>query len=142
MNFMKNFVLFILFISFFSCQKSSTNDSLPNLPVNETIFLNNPEFINLQTVGGWAYANGGIKGLIIYHENGSLYKAYDRACPHISPNNCSTMIVENSIKMICPCDDASFNILNGAPLTSGISFSAREYKVTLVSNSVLKITNF
>jgi len=97
MNFMKKIALFILFISFFSCQKSSTN--------------------------------------------GSLYKAYDRACPHISPNNCSTMTVENSIKMICPCDGSAFNILNGAPLTSGISFSAREYKVTMVSNTVLKITN-
>jgi len=52
------------------------------------------------------------------------------------------MIVQSSIKMVCPCDDAEFNILNGAPLTTGISFGAREYRATLVSANTLTITNF
>jgi len=44
--------------------------------------------------------------------------------------------------MKCPCDNSEFNILNGAPLTAGISYSAREYLVTNLTGSVLRITNF
>jgi len=93
--------------------------------------------------GGWVYASGGIKGLIVYNFNGTEFAAFDRACPHVSVSEaCSQMIVESSIKMICPCDDAEFNILNGAPLTTGITVGARTYRAVLVSSATLTITNF
>lgn len=135
----------LLVTSLISCSSSTpdNNSNLPNVPVNETIFLNNPQFINLQVPGGWAYAPGGIRGLIIYNFNGTEFVAFDRACPHLSPSeSCSQMIVESSIKMVCPCDDVEYNILNGAPLTAGISFVAREYRATLISSNTLTITNF
>lgn len=142
----KRLFLIFLVISFYACSNkpSDRNSNLPNIPVSETISLNNPQYINLQVPGGWAYVeNSGIKGLIVYNLNGSDFKAYDRACPHLSPSeNCSKMNVENSIKMVCPCDNAEFNILNGAPLTTGINFGAREYRATLVSANTVTITNF
>jgi nitrite reductase/ring-hydroxylating ferredoxin subunit len=120
------------------------NPNLPNIPVNVTISLNSPSYINLQVPGGWAYSdNGGIRGLIIYNLNGNDFVAFDRACPHLSPTqNCSQMTVDSGIKMICPCDQAEFNILNGAPLTAGINVSAREYRATLIGSNTLSITNF
>jgi len=135
-------LIFIFFISF-SCGDNNIdpNNILPNIPVNQTIFLNNPEFINLQVVGGWAYAQGGISGLIIYHYSINGYIAFDRAAPHISPKTCSQMIVKNSIKMFTPCDDSEFNLLNGAPLTEGVEYPAKEYRVVVIGNT-LQITNF
>jgi len=144
---MHKFSLLILSVFFFSAcsnKPADRNNNLPNIPVNITISLNNPQYINLQVPGGWAYVeNAGIKGLIVYNLNGSDFRAYDRACPHLSPSkNCSKMVVQNSIKMVCPCDNAEFNILNGAPLTTGISFGAREYRATLVSSNTVAISNF
>ena len=72
------------------------------------IFLNNPEYIDLQIVGGWAYTQGGISGIIIYHSDINNYVAFERSAPHLTPEACSRMVVRNSIIMHCSCDDSEF----------------------------------
>ena len=142
---LKFLAFLFLTLLFVSCSSSSpdNNENLPNVPVNVTLSLNSPQYQNLLVPGGWVYASGGIKGLIVYNFNGTEFAAFDRACPHLSVSEaCSQMIVESSIKMVCPCDDAEFNILNGAPLTTGITVGARAYRAVLVSSSTLTITNF
>jgi nitrite reductase/ring-hydroxylating ferredoxin subunit len=141
---MKKIAFLLIFFLTFSCSNNNIdpNNILPNVPVNETIFLNNPQYINLQVVGGWAVAPGGIKGILIYHSGINNYVAFERACPHLAPQNCSQMHVESSIKMVCPCDDSEFSILNGSPLTEGVKFPARQYRVVLVGPNTLNITNF
>lgn len=128
----------------YSCNSDNIDDNniLPNIPVNETIFLNNPEFIDLQVVGGWAYTQGGISGIIVYHSGINNYIAFERSAPHLTPKSCSRMKVKNSIIMLCSCDDSEFNILNGAPLSDGVSYPARQYRAELVGNNTLQITNY
>ena len=127
-----------------ACDENSNdfNDLLPERPVNQTIFLNNPEFIDLQVVGGWAYASGGISGLVIYHYGIDTFIAFERSAPHLSPQACSKMTVKNNLTMECACDDSVFNILNGAPLTDGVNYAARQYRVLNTGPSTLQITNF
>lgn len=141
---MKKLLALILLLTLFSCNDDGNefNDLLPEVPVNQTIFLNNPEFINLQVVGGWAYASGGISGIIIYHYGTNSYLAFERSAPHLRPQACSKMTVENGLTMECSCDDSVFNILNGAPLTDGINYSARRYRVLNTGPNTLQITNF
>jgi len=140
------FTTFLLFsVLCISCTTSSpdNNENLPNVPVNITLSLNSPQYQNLLVPGGWVYVSGGIKGLIVYNFNGTEFSAFDRACPHLSVTEaCSKMIVESGIKMICPCDDTEFSILDGSPLTTGVIFAARAYRATLVSSTTLTITNF
>lgn len=128
----------------FSCNDNSDqfNTILPEVPVNKTIFLNNPEFIDLQVVGGWAYSQGGISGIVIYHSGINTYLAYERSAPHLSPEACSQMSVKNSLTMECPCDDSVFNILNGAPMTDGVNYAAKQYRVLNTGPNTLQITNF
>ncbi len=135
--------LFVLFLAY-SCSNDNgnLNNILPNIPVNETIFLNNPQFINLQVVGGWAYSQGGIKGILIYHSSINNYVAFDRACPHLTPQSCSQMNVENSIVMVCSCDGSEFSILDGSPLSDGVRYPAKQYRVSLIGPETLSITNF
>ena len=80
--------------------------------VNETINLDLPQFIDLQVPGGWAYTSGGLQGLIIYN-NGTQFKAFDRSCPGQTISSCSQMIVDPNLRIVCPCDDSEYNILNG-----------------------------
>ena len=136
--------LIVIMLLLFSCSSDNDgeNNILPKIPVNETIFLNNPEFINLQIVGGWAYSKGGISGIIIYHYSSNNYVAFERSAPHLSPELCSIMKVKSSIIMYCSCDDSEFNILNGGPITEGINYSARQYRVSLLNSNQLQITNF
>ncbi len=141
---MNKLIFTILFLGFFSCNSDAIDDQvlLPNVPVNETIFLNNPEYINLQVVGGWAYAQGGISGIIVYHMNTNNFIAFERSAPHLTPQTCSKMVVENNMIMLCPCDDSEFNILNGAPMTDGVNYAALQYRVVMIGNNTLQITNF
>ncbi len=135
---MKKIILLISFITLLGCE-SNENFSRCDILNPVTINLVNPQFINL-IPGGWAYASGGPRGLIIYN-TGSSFKAFSRECPHL--NTCtSALVVENDIKMVCPCDDVTFSILDGSPQTSGINDSVCEFKVTQVSSTVLSVTNF
>ncbi len=141
---MKKFLILLLTLAFFSCNDNSDefNRILPDVPVNKTIFLNNPEFINLQVVGGWAYSSGGISGIIIYHSGINNYLAYERSAPHLAPQACSQMLVKNSLTLECPCDDSVFNILNGGPMTDGVNYPVKQYRVLTTGPNTLQITNF
>ncbi len=134
------YLVSLLFLLYFSSCDSDTVDTsfLPNVPVNVQINLNLPEYQNLLIGGGFSYANGGIRGLIIYN-SGLGYVAFDRACPHITLQTCSTMDVE-SIFMVCPCDNERFQINDGAPENGNILQAARYYNVTK-SGNILTISS-
>ena len=137
----KLFFILTTVVFFTSCSVDlQNNDLLPNIPVNKSINLELPQYINLQVPGGWVYTSGGIKGIILYNINGTEFKAFDRACPS---NDCSTpMTFNGSTKLKCSCDDSEYSILNGSSQTNGNTFSAREYLVTRSSSSTLRISNF
>ena len=138
----KKTVFLLLTILFLSCTESGNNNScFPFVSVNETINLELPQYIDLNIPGGWAYAPGGLQGLIVYNLNGVQFKAYDRLCPGENISSCSQMIVDTNLRMLCQCDNSEYNILNGAPLSGGDCF-ANEYLVDNLNGSVLRITNF
>lgn len=139
---MRKLFLLLALALFFSCEKNDTNDILPDVYVDETINLNLPQYINLQTPSGFAYTNGGIKGIIIQNTGigNPPYKAFDRACPN---NDCATpMNFDGSLKLKCPCDNSEYSIIDGSPQTAGNKHFAREYKVFVINSATLKITNF
>ena len=139
----KLFYIFFL-VAFLGCQDdgSEFDDLLPMVPVNQTIFLNNPESIDLQVVGGWAYAPGGVGGIVIYHAGTNNYLAFERSAPHLRPEACSKMTVKSNLIMHCSCDDSEFSLLSGAPLTDGVKYPARQYRVLNTGPNTLQITNF
>lgn len=140
---MKKALLILLFVQLVSCSnEGNLNPCFTNISVDETINLDLPQYINLRVPGGWSYAPGGHQGLVVFNLNGSQFKAFDRLCPEETPSNCSRMTVENSIKLICACNNHEYNILNGSPLTSGGTCFAKEYFIDVVNGAVLRITNF
>lgn len=139
---MHKLFLLLLPVLFLSCEKNDTNDILPDVFVDETINLNLPQFIDLQTPSGFAYVNGGIKGIVIQNTGigNPPYKAFDRACPN---NDCATpMNFDGSLKLKCPCDNSEYSIIDGSPQTTGNIHFAREYKVIVLNESTLNIRNF
>ena len=142
---MQKIIIIILFFSLLSCSDSDTdpNNILPNVPVNETVFLNNPQYIDLNAVGGWAYTQGGISGIILYRSGITSYIAWERSAPHLNPKPCSRMTVKNSIIMYSSCGEGSkFSIIDGSPQTDGIQYAARQYRVDILGGNTLHITNY
>lgn len=139
---MRKLLLLLLMTSFLSCEKNETNDLLPDMDVDVTINLNLPQYIDLQTPSGWAYASGGIKGILVINSGtgNPPYKAFDRACPN---NDCgSAMTFDGSLKLKCSCDNSEYSIIDGSPQTKGNSHFAREYRVNVISSSTINITNY
>lgn len=139
---MRKLFLLLMLTLFFSCEKNDINDILPDVFVDETINLNLPQYINLQTPSGWLYTKGGIKGIVIQNTGigNPPFKAFDRACPN---NDCTTaMNFDGSLKLKCSCDNSEYSIIDGSPQTAGNTHFAREYKVNVLNGSILNITNF
>ena len=139
---MRKLLLLLIIAIFYSCEKNEVLDLLPTLSVNISIDRNLPQYIDLQTPSGWAYTNGGLRGILVLNTGIGTppFKAFDRACPN---NDCSApMDFDGSLKMKCTCDDSEYSIIDGSPQTSGHKQFAREYKVNVSGGSILNIRNF
>ena len=139
---MRKSLLFLLLFTFFSCEKNTTIDLLPDYQVNTTINLNLPQFNGLLIPSNFAYSSGGIQGIFIINNGvgNPPYKAFERACPN---NDCTVpMTFDGSFKLKCSCDQSEYSIIDGAPQTAGNKQFAREYKVVMPNSSTLIITNY
>ncbi|CAH0287745.1 hypothetical protein MP478_21170 [Chryseobacterium sp. WG14] len=101
-------------LSINSC--GSTQDTVscfPTVPIDVTLL---PNHYNDLLTKQWTYvdiAGAGTRGLIVVKVSNG-YKAYDRNAPHICPGENTTLKVEYPL-VICPKDNAKWNILNGGP---------------------------
>lgn len=131
--------------AFTACSNPEPNDILPDKDVNVVIDLGLPLYQNLQVPTGWAFTPNtseyGISGILIYNRNGT-YVAYDRACPHYAPNDCTPMTFDG-LYLKCTCDNTTFNILNGGTSNSpNVPQQAREYHVEILNANTLRIRNY
>ena len=112
------FLIFSALITVKSCgNREDTVSCFPETRINVIINLNLPAYFDLQTVGGWMYINeqeSGTRGLIVTRTTNG-FKIYDRNAPHTCPDNNTTLIVENNIKITCPKDGAEWILITGQP---------------------------
>ena len=113
---MKRFLFFSFLILgvISSCKKNRYE--FPSTNVNLFLYPNNPEYSNLNFAGNWAYINGGVNGILIYHNAIDGYIAYDRACTNDPLNSCAQVYVdEESLNTLsCSCCESKYFILDGS----------------------------
>ncbi|TAH17534.1 MAG: hypothetical protein EAZ08_13485 [Cytophagales bacterium] len=133
------FALFIL-LFVFACDNTPVPDPIPFKIVNKLIDLNNLRYQRLKFDGGFAYEDGGVRGLIIYRRNATSYLAFERNCPFRPMDACAHLKVDDSgFFMKDSCCNSVFDF-EGSPI-SGPAFSpVLRYRVSL-TGSLLSITN-
>lgn len=139
---MKLRILFFLFIPLIlsSCKKDR-NTPVPFVNVNITLYTNDPEFVDLNSVGGWTYITGGSRGILIYRASNNSFKAYDRHCTYDSSNSCALVSVElSNITAYDDCCGSKFLITDGSVTQGPANLPLKEYQ-TSFDGSVLRITN-
>ena len=143
---MKKIVLIALvfFTLFYSCKKKSTNapeNPVPSVPVNLTVYPNDPLNFKLQAIGGWIYINGGINGIILYHKSQQEFIAIERTSSYL-PNNPSAKVVVMSDNFTCrdTISDSRWQIIDGTVTKGPAQWGLRLYGTTF-DGSVLKIKN-
>ena len=139
--------LFTAFISvlIFSCKKSK-NDVIPNVYVNFTIDLYDPEFISLNSIGetvtvnkftnnfGYLAAGFAENGILI-HSGIDEFFAYDRTCPHDYAHNNLTVRIEidksSSMFAVCPECKTKYGLpANGTPVEGIGRYPLKNYKTS------------
>lgn len=125
-----------------SCKKNK-NHPIPSIPFDITIDLSLPSYTDLNGPGGWAYVNGGIKGIIVYRRSYDMFVAFERQSPEDPGNTCSSGLVtnpDNFLQLDDPCSDARFSLYDGSVI-SGSEWGLRQYQAVWNGSNLLRIYN-
>lgn len=153
------FFLFVAALAFFlsSCKRSK-NDVIPDVYVDFTIDLADPEFVNLNAIGGtvtineltnnFGYRAAGFSGNgIIVHAGVDEFFAYDRTCPHDYTENGSAVRINldgtNTLYAICPECKTKYGLpVNGTPVEGVGRYPLKNYKTSYDGRRVRVWNNY
>ena len=134
------FIFTTLLLGIFSCSDQD-NNGIPLVQVNFQIALNDPEYSELQTTGGWELVPYGSRGIILYRASPDEIKAYDRHCTFQPSNTCSIVDVDpNNITATDHCCGSSFLLTTGDVSNPPASIPLKQYN-TFIDGSQLIVTN-
>lgn len=134
----KIFIFLLLAVS--SCSDNLPETQIPLVSVDETINLTNQQYLPLQTVGGYVYIPGGLRGIILYRESQRHYLAIERNCSYQPTDDCATVEVEDSgFFLVDPCCESTFD-LRGNP-TGGPAIEPLRLYHTELDGNFLIISN-
>ena len=80
---------------FTDCGKDSDNP-VPSVYVDITLYLSQPSNSALNAVGGYVYVTGGARGIIVYRLSIDTFMAYDRNCTYNSDAASAVVEVESN----------------------------------------------
>jgi len=139
-------VLFILLFGvsflFSSCKKNSQHP-VPSIPFDITINITLPSYSDLMGVSGWAYVNGGSRGIIVYRRGIDEFIAFDRHSPADPDGTCGTPLTpdtSNYLVLHDVCNDATFSLYDGSPISNS-SFGLRQFQTSWNGQETLRIFN-
>jgi len=130
MNFSKIIIFFIIsavVLTNDSCRKK--DDVVPYVRVNFTIFLSDPDFNTLQTVGNSVYVTGGVCGIIIYRRSQDEFSAIERCCSYQPSDRCAVLVDSANTNVLqCKCCNSKFSIWDGSVLSGVATRSLTTYQ--------------
>lgn len=135
------FTTVLFSVSFSSCNKNKLHP-VPSIPFDFDINIALPTYSDLTNVGGYAYVQGGSKGIIVYRRNVYDFVAFDRHSP-ANDGDCDSALVndvDNFLQLRDLCSGARFSLIDGSPI-SGSDFGLRMYATAFDGNSNLRIYN-
>lgn len=139
-------VQLILFLMIFGtlvgCKKNKIHP-VPDIPFDITIDINLPSYNALIGVGGYAYVNGGSRGLIVYRRSIEEFVAFDRHSPADPDAVCPEPLYpdpDNFLVLVDSCSNATFSLYDGSPI-SGSEFGLRQYQTSYNGSNLVRIYN-
>ncbi|MGQ9847655.1 MAG: hypothetical protein ACUVQP_09180 [Bacteroidales bacterium] len=143
--FFSKILLFLILLSVVltndGCRKQ--DDVVPYVRVNFTIFLSDPDFISLQTIGNSVYVTGGVSGIILYRKSQDEFSAIERCCSYHPSDRCAVLVDSlNTNVLYCKCCNSKFYIGDGSVISGVASRPLTTYQTLFDSqNNTLKVFN-
>jgi nitrite reductase/ring-hydroxylating ferredoxin subunit len=136
-------IIVLTVISLTSCKKSKY-DVIPDVYVDFTIDLNDPEFFVLNAAtnskivtsltNNWGARSAGYdnNGIIVYRSAMDEFYAYDRTCPHdYVTNGLSVKVNVDFLNAICPKCSTNYSLeIGGTPVSGPGRYPLKNYKTS------------
>jgi hypothetical protein len=127
----RNGVFFSIFLITLSCEPANEESGIPNVAVNVELNLNDIDNAPLKQFGGFVYAQGGVKGLVVIHESKDTYRAFDRNCTFQPSDACAIVEMHSSgFFLTDDCCGSTFD-LSGFATGAPAEFPLKEYRTSL-----------
>ncbi len=123
------FYILTIFLMFLisSCGEETAPDWIPYVYVNVDINLSNLQYQDLRRDGGFVYIPDGYRGIIVYRESATRYRAFERACSFDPRSECEPVEVDSSgLFMIHRCCKSTYDF-EGYPTGGPASLPLHEY---------------
>jgi nitrite reductase/ring-hydroxylating ferredoxin subunit len=121
-----------------ACENEKYN--FPQVDVNLFLYINNPEFFEVESPGGWIYLNGGVGGILLYRKNLEEFIAYDRASTFNPISTCQVTVENDNITINDPCSASQFLITDGSVIQGPANQALKRYN-TIYNENNLSIFN-
>ena len=138
-------LFFFLIFLVFSCDKQQENIS--DVPVNFSIYLDDPLYRDLRTIGNAINVIGGHAGIIIYRLSEDEFLAYDRICPYENNTKCRINASNNNLFYTCSCCKTPYLIIDGTGQSrndttySGTGLFLKQYRTFFDGVNKIRISN-
>lgn len=143
----QKFLSWLLLVSLLSCSNELFDSPIPEAVFQDIVInVSNPEYNNLNTLG-YVYIDGssgiknaGVRGIILYKVNATMYRAFERNCSYQPNNACATVDVHvSTLFMQDSCCGSTFS-WEGNP-TGGVAWRPLRQYQTFLDGTMLTITD-
>jgi hypothetical protein len=121
------------------CKKQ--NQGVPLVAVDIRLYASDPTFAPLNPVGGWTYASGGYRGILIYRKTLTDFMAYDRACTYNPSDENELIKVDASNVLATDAHCGSKFLITDGTVNQGPATLPLKSYVTTFDGNLLHITN-
>ncbi|MCW3075994.1 MAG: hypothetical protein JWO32_603 [Bacteroidetes bacterium] len=121
--------------------QNQANNPVPNVPVDITIYPNDPLNFKIQGIGGWQYFNGGINGIVVYRKSQQEFVAIERTSSYYPDNAAAKAKVQSdSFTLRDTVSNSKWQIIDGTVTNGPAEWPLRVYSTNYDGN-VLRIRN-
>ena len=139
----KTLISLVLFLGLQACTPIYP-PGVPRVPVDISLYVFDPDFVDLQAVGGYALIPGGSRGILIYRVSIDQFNAYELHCPSNHTGDCGRVSLESNGFYLtdtdCPGNacGSRFYIITGGVESGPSQYPLVRYKTTF-DGSLLRI---
>ena len=113
---------------------------IPYVPVDFSVNVNLPAYLDLSVPSGHVLVNGGSQGIILYRYTLDQFVALDRHSTYDIPANCQVEVAEDGLLITDPCSNSEWLIIDGSIISGDAVYPLHQY-ATQWNNPVLRVFN-
>lgn len=134
---MKIFFTCALMLFLVTCKKDSSQSEVQYVLVDYYVYLSQPQYGLLNTVGNWAYIPSGVRGIVVYHQSPDVFIALERNCTFQPSTSSAVVSVDSSNVFLADTSCGSkFYLTDGSVAHGPATVPLKQYHTSYNSTSM------